>query len=124
MGCLYSKALALLKSKGKYIFLIDDDDLLVTDDLFDILFEEMEKTNIDIIEYKWIVSKKFEIEKNSVIKKPYCRHDINQVLVQPELRIRFSRGKNHKFEFQDRYIWGRIIKRKILMKNLRLALII
>ena len=116
MGCLYSKALALLKSKGKYIFLIDDDDLLVTDDLFDILFEEMEKTNIDIIEYRWIVSKKFEIEKNCVIKKPYCRHDINQVLVQPELRIRFSRGKNHKFEFQDRYIWGRIIKRDLYLK--------
>ena len=120
MGCFYSKALAALKTRGKYIFLIDDDDQIIIDDLFDVLYEEMEKTNIDIIEYSWIDSYNFNIEQINFNKKPYCKHAKNTLLIQPKLRRRFCRGDNGQFQAQDRYIWGRIIKRKIYIKALEM----
>ena len=120
MGCFYSKALAALKTRGKYIFLIDNDDQIIIDDLFDVLYEEMEKTNIDIIEYSWINSYNFNIEQLNFNNMPYCTHAKNTILIQPKLRRRFCRGENGKFQPQDRYIWGRIIKRKIYIKALEM----
>ena len=120
MGCFYSKSLAALKTRGKYIFLIDNDDQIIIDDLFDVLYEEMEKTNIDIIEYSWINSYNFNIEQVYFNKGPYCKHTINKLLIQPKLRRRFCRAENGAFQPQDRYIWGRIIKRKIYIKALEM----
>ena len=120
MGCFYSKALAVLKTRGKYIFLIDHDDQIIIDDLFDVLYEEMEKTNIDIIEYSWFNSPNFNIEQRYFKMKPLCRHENNKLILQPKLRRRFCRKDNGKFESQDRYIWGRIIKRTIYIKALEM----
>ena len=120
MGCLYTKSLAALKTRGKYIFLIDNDDQIIIDDLFETLYEEIEKSNIDIIEYSWINSNEFNIKEKDFIQKPYCTHKINKIILQPELRRRFCRGENRMYQPQDRYIWGRIIKREIYIKALKI----
>ena len=120
MGCLYTKSLAALKTRGKYIFLIDNDDQIIIYDLLETLYEEIEKSNIDIIEYSWINSNEFNIKEKDFIQKPYCTHKINKIILQPELRRRFCRGENRMYQPQDRYIWGRIIKREIYIKALKI----
>ena len=116
MGCLYSKSLAALKTRGKYIILIDNDDLFLIDDLFDTLYNEIEKINFDIIEYRWIESKGFNLTEKNIKKNPFCVHKINEVISQPKLRRRFNRRENGKLILPDRYIWGKIIKRKLYVK--------
>jgi glycosyltransferase involved in cell wall biosynthesis len=116
MAVLYTKSIGVLKAKGKYIFILDDDDLLLVDDLFDTIYQEIEKIKFDIIEYSWIDSTSFGLEEQYINKKPYCNHPINTVLIQPKLRRRFSRTDQGSFILQDRYVWGRIIKTDIYVK--------
>ena len=54
MAILYTKSIGVLSAKGDYIFLLDNDDILLVDDLFEIIYEEATARNYDIIEYKWI----------------------------------------------------------------------
>ena len=42
---LYSKSIGVLNSKGKYIIELDQDDIFIRDDVFDILYHEAEKDN-------------------------------------------------------------------------------
>ena len=51
MGVLYSKSLGVLKARGKYIFPLDDDDMIIIDDLFDYIYEEIEEGKYDILLY-------------------------------------------------------------------------
>ena len=40
-----------LNSKGKYIIEIDQDDMFIRDDAFDILYKESEKYGLDILHF-------------------------------------------------------------------------
>ena len=116
MAVLYTKSIGVLKAKGKYIFILDDDDLLLIDDLFDTIYEEIEKSQYDILEYSWIESTSFNLEEEYINKKPICYHRRNSVLVQPKLRRSFSRENQGFFILPDRYVWGKLIKRDIYVK--------
>ena len=48
-GALYSKSIGVLMSKGKYLILLDSDDLFANDKLFIICFKELKTYNIDIL---------------------------------------------------------------------------
>ena len=43
---LYSKSFAALNSKGKYIIQLDQDDIFIRDDVFDILYYEAENEDL------------------------------------------------------------------------------
>jgi len=47
---LYSKSFSVLNSKGKYIILLDQDDIFIRDDVFDILYNEAEKEDLDLVQ--------------------------------------------------------------------------
>ena len=51
MGILYSRGIGVLKARGKYIFPLDDDDMIIIDDLFDYIYEEIEEGKYDILLY-------------------------------------------------------------------------
>ena len=55
-GPLYTKKKGILSAKGKYIMIIDDDDKFLQRDAFTSLYEEAEKFNLDILEFKSILS--------------------------------------------------------------------
>ncbi len=116
MAVLYTKSIGVLNAKGKYIFMLDNDDLLLIDDLFDTIYEEMEKVQYDILEYSWIESKSFDLEEKFINKKPFCKHPINSVLLQPKLRKSFKRADNGKYLLPDRFVWGRLIKTDIYVQ--------
>ena len=55
-GPLYTKKKGILAAKGKYVMIIDDDDKFLQRDAFTSLYEEAEKFNLDILEFKSILS--------------------------------------------------------------------
>ena len=55
-GPLYTKKKGILSAKGKYVMIIDDDDKFLQRDAFTSLYEEAEKFNLDILEFKSILS--------------------------------------------------------------------
>ena len=49
---LYSKSVAALNANGKYITQIDQDDMFIRDDAFDLLYNEAEKKDIDLLQIR------------------------------------------------------------------------
>ena len=47
---LYSKSFGELNSKGNYIIELDQDDIFIRDDVFDILYSEAEKQDLDLVQ--------------------------------------------------------------------------
>jgi len=66
-GALYSKAKGILKSKGKYVMILDHDDLYTQSDAFSILYEEAEANNLDILEFSAMVGGLHLFPEQSVI---------------------------------------------------------
>ena len=118
MGILYSRGIGVLKARGKYIFPFDSDDLIMTDDLFDYIYEEIEKGKYDIIEFSWINSYIYELVENSFYNKPFCVHSLDEVIYQPELRQRFNRDEKGNLLLPDRFIWGKIISKDLYTKSI------
>ena len=118
MGVLYSKSLGVLKARGKYIFPLDDDDMIIIDDLFDYIYEEIDNGKYDIIEFSWIESYKYDLFNKSISTKPFCAHRLDKVIYQPELRKRFNRIDHDILYFPDRYLWGRIISKELYIKSI------
>ena len=56
---LYSKSLAALNSNGKYILQLDQDDIFIRDDIFNLLYVEAENNNLDLVQFRDIYKNKF-----------------------------------------------------------------
>ena len=52
MGTLYSRSIGALKSRGKYIFSLDNDDLFFNDDVFDTVYKNAKFGNYDIVKFE------------------------------------------------------------------------
>ena len=118
MGILYSRGIGVLKASGKYIFPLDDDDMIIIDDLFDYIYEEIDKGKYDIVEFSWIESYKYELFESSLYKKTFCVHSLDKVIYQPELRKRFNRDENGILHFPDRFLWGKLFSKELYIKSI------
>ena len=58
---LYSKSIGALNANGKYIMQLDQDDLFIRDDLFDILYNEAENNDLDLVQIKDITTNDLHI---------------------------------------------------------------
>ena len=56
MGILYSRSIATLSAKGKFIFPLDNDDMFLDKDVFQIISDRAEKGNFDIIEFRGVLT--------------------------------------------------------------------
>lgn len=122
-GILYSKSLAVLKSRGKYIMFLDSDDLFVNRNIFLTCFNQAINNNIDIIEFSGFESdfKKFNLT-DSMPKIPlYLRYKKNEETIrQPELsRYLYKRLDENRFKLIDGFLWGKSIKTKVLKDSLK-----
>ena len=118
MAILYTKSIGCLLAKGNYIFILDDDDIVVVDDLFDVIYKEATDNNFDIIEFRWMNSKSYDMNSKSVNMNPFCVHKVGLVLKQPQLRRRFNRNERGYHQLPDRYVWGRLIVKDVYFKIL------
>ena len=55
-GALFTKTKGVLNSKGKYVLLLDVDDLYISRKAFSILYNEAEKENLDLLGFSLILS--------------------------------------------------------------------
>ena len=116
MGTLFTRSIGALNAKGKYIMSLDNDDLFIDENIFNICFEESEKNNIDLLEFIALKSSNETLEKNKVPEIcSYSKHKRNNLIVkQPELSSFIYQKKNNKIiRLIDATIWGKCIKTDI-----------
>ena len=115
MGTLYSRNIGVLNSKGKYVINLDNDDLFLNNDVFDIFFKEAEKGNIDILGFAAIESYTYSPLISQMHDAYFQNHENGLYLQQPELTF-FPFTKNNKFRPNDYHVWGRFVKSTLYKK--------
>ena len=87
MGTLYSRCIGALLSKGKYVIPLDNDDMFLNNDVFDVIYDDIEKSEIEIINFRaitlWNINDFFEKKRLSI----WRTHKCNYIMYQPKLGI-------------------------------------
>lgn len=82
-GALYTKARGVLHAKGKYVMILDVDDVYAQRDAFSTLYQEAEKNNLDILGYS-LINTKIHIKR-----RPYIYNHIKtDVIYKPNISER------------------------------------
>ena len=122
MGILYSRSIGALLSKGNYIFPLDNDDMFLNQDIFKIIFNIANESNIDIVEFKGIFQEYNEynfLNETTIIDTKFQEHKPNLVLFQPKLgNYPLKEGKSTEEIFNDVYLWAKCIKTILYKKAL------
>ena len=104
---LYSKSIAALNSNGKYIILLDQDDIFIRDDIFDILYYHAENENLDIVQVRDISKTDLIFNNSTRIKGNLISEHNTHIKFQPEIKCTmFTEGNNY-------LLWGLLIKSDI-----------
>ena len=127
-GTLYTRSIGALNSRGKYIMIIDNDDLFLKN-IFNICYNEAELNNIDIIEFSGYNTYHIYYLPNStsnqIINIPlYLQFKEDGLIVrQPELSNFMYRKENNtdNYTLIDALLWGKCIKKDIYKKALDLV---
>ena len=118
MGTLYSRCIGVLNSKGKYIFMLDNDDLFLKEDIFETIYNIAEKDNYDIVEFKAFTIPNYQPDIKDIRHNYFNFHLNNLILHQPELSI-FPISRNFKIFPNDFSIWGKCIKKKVYQRSIK-----
>ena len=120
LGVYKSRVDAILSSRGKYILLMDPDDMIINPQLLEEINNYNLKYNLDIIEFTSICY----IEQKGIFKiinKYYHDHNFTKnIIIQPELSDIFFYypNTNYNSRVQCRIIWNKIIRRKVLLNSI------
>ena len=109
---LYSKSIAALNARGKYIIQLDQDDMFLREDAFDTLYNEAESENLDLVQMRDLLKFHFFFLKNKT--KVNDHHIIlpnpTHIKSQPEL-------KDSMFSDNNNYLlWALLIKADVYKK--------
>jgi len=122
-GPLFSRSLAVLNSRGKYIILLDSDDLLINENLFEICYQEAKNNNIDIIEFSGFESYTKLLKENGklpAIPLYLKKKNNNNIIKQPKLSYYMFSKINGKYKQIDGYLCGKLIKTSIYKNTLKI----
>lgn len=120
LGVYTSRVDGILASRGKYIILMDPDDMFLNPNIFEKLYNYNLKYNLDIIEFTTICY----IEENhnfTIIRKYYHNHNFpKKIISQPILSdiYFYHPGTENNTKVQCRVIWNKIIKRKVILNSI------
>ena len=110
---LYSKSIAALNSNGKFIIQLDQDDLFIRGDVFDMLFYEAENNNLDLVHVRDFIKKSFLFNKITYVNVPFTHLVFPREMhykKQPELTQRNFVDNNNYL------LWGLLIKTDLYKK--------
>ena len=111
---LYSKSIGALNANGKYITQIDQDDMFIRDDVFDLLYNEAEKNDLDLVQFRDFILEEFHFTRKTRVNKPRRNHlifpHITKYETQPALKSKIF-GKDYNF-----VLWGLLIRADIYKK--------
>ena len=102
-GLLYTRAMGILNSTGKYLMNLDPDDELKGKNSLEYLYKIARTTNVDFLCFAYNF-------KNNIVTK--CSN-YYKILKQPKL---FSSLFNKNNKINDFLIWNKLIKRELLLK--------
>ena len=118
-GKIKSRSDGIRISKGKYITIVDGDDILSHKNVLYNCFSIAEMADLDVVEFRYGF-----FEKKNFIKLNFNLNNIkninNRIIYQPELATKFIDlvGKDNVPGFSNRCIWGKLIKTSIFKKVL------
>ena len=119
-GVYYSRIESILFAKGKYIILMDPDDLYLNENLFKELYNYNLKYNLDIIEFT--VFQQIEGRRNIFYPlnhfESHYHNFTNNIISQPDLsEILFHLPNNNMYTYSIcRNIWNKMIRRTIFLE--------
>ena len=116
-GIFYTRCIGTLKSSGKFIFPLDNDDLFFDEDVIDSIVKEASRGKFDIVEFMYSEYYKLNVPPNKLISTEYGNHTHNLILTQPELG-QFPRKKNNTYGVYDSFVWAKCIKSKIYKESI------
>ena len=102
-GLLYSRAMGILHSKGKYLMNLDPDDRLEGPDNLEYLYNKAYLTKVDIVSFAFLEEINFKF-----IKKIKCLH-YDKILVQPQIIQEYNK-------LNDQLITNKLVKKELLFK--------
>ena len=101
---LFCKSFGALNSKGEYIFELDQDDKIINDNAFDILYNESKEFELDLLHFD-----NFKGRNITNYPKIYISFENENIDVQPKLK--FNQFKKHLY-----LVWGNMIKSDLYKK--------
>ena len=120
-GALYTKSIGTLKAQGKYLLLLDSDDLFINKDIFNICYKRGEK-GIDIIEFSgfYCNQKTLEKYKNPFVPIYLRFKNNNELITQPRLSNFIYEQKNNTIiRLIDGFLCAKFIRTEIFKKTLK-----
>jgi glycosyltransferase involved in cell wall biosynthesis len=111
MGTLYSRCIGTLLSKGKYVIPLDNDDMFLNNDVFKIVYNEIEINKVDILYFRGISVWHFNNFLNARNLHQFRSFKEKAFLSQPELG---------NYAIKRFVLWGQCIKTKLYQKSINL----
>ena len=114
---LYSKSFGALNAKGKYIIQLDQDDLFIRDDVFDILYNEAEKLELDLVQIRDIIKDDFYFSNITQVN-----NENQHLIFAKKTHLKIGTENINKL-FTNQYnflLWGLLIKTDIYKKTIYL----
>lgn len=121
LGVYSSRIEGIFNSKGKYIMLLDPDDMIVNPDLFQRLYN-YNSNNLDIIEFT--VLHQYEGKNEIIIPKRHTHSHFHnfesKIINQPDLSniIFYVPNTKNNTSIICRTIWNKIIRKEVILKTI------
>lgn len=115
-GTLYTRSIGILASTGKYILNLDNDDLFMDKDVFDVTYNEAENGNFDIVEFYAYDIHNYRPKLTQITISPFHNKPEGLIVRKPEL-LYFPISKNNEtFHSNDYHVWGRLVRGNLYKK--------
>ena len=112
-GTLYTKSFGVTKASGKFVMVMDQDDIYIDKNLFLNLIEISEKNDLDILQFKY---NDYTPKSNTIIYDKIKFSSNYNIIKQPELgdiNLYLNEALYKSF-----FLWDKLIKRKIYLNAL------
>ena len=116
LGILYSKTKGIMLSKGKYVMILDQDDLFPQKDVFSTLYYEIEKENLDILRFAYIVTGERDI--HNIKSNNIFSYEESEILSQSDIINTVTRYKEGKTEVIGHFLWDKIYRTNLFKKTI------
>ena len=112
-GTLYTKSFGVTKANGKFVMVMDQDDIYIDKNLFLNLIEISEKNDLDILQFKY---NDYKTKSNIIIYDKIKFSSNYNIIKQPELGD-INLYLNESL-YKSFFLWDKLIKRKIYLNAL------
>ena len=110
---LYSKSIAALNCNGDFILELDQDDMFIRGDLFDILYNEAIKYNLDLVQFRDFIKEEFYFKRRTRInfgKSHWIFPKRTFYMEKNELKTSLFKDNNNYL------LWGMLINSNLYKK--------